>query len=136
MVTIREAESMSSSNHSSLDSTSYAEHIFVQSFANFCLHILMLRRYDPTTGAPSLSESAILEYARQLSEDIGYRTVGTREHALADQWMVNIAHKLKDLCDKTNKTLECEVWHQTGSGSHRWVYHFSPPRCNPNESVL
>lgn len=40
---------------------------------------------DPKTGLPQISETQILAYTRHLSEDIGYRTVGTSEHALADK---------------------------------------------------
>ncbi|EIW75315.1 hypothetical protein CONPUDRAFT_169679 [Coniophora puteana RWD-64-598 SS2] len=80
--------------------------------------------YHPTTNLPLISESAILGYAKYLSEDVGYRTPGTREHALADAWMVDKANELKAECDKLVKDqgrkLECEVWRQEGSGSHRF----------------
>jgi hypothetical protein len=76
-------------------------------------------------GRPQLSEATMLGYAKYLSEDIGYRTVGTPEHAAADAWMVQKAEELKAECDarvqKTGRKLECEVWHQRGSGSHRSV---------------
>ncbi|KAI0792197.1 hypothetical protein C8Q75DRAFT_754855 [Abortiporus biennis] len=80
---------------------------------------------NPVTLLPQLSETQILSYARQLSEDIGYRTVGTREHALGDEWMINEATVLKKQCDEIVKVspgrkLECEVWRQEGDGSHRF----------------
>jgi hypothetical protein len=81
---------------------------------------------NPETGLPQISEAQILEYARQLSEDIGYRTVGTAEHALADKWMVEKAYKVQSECERLvqldpGRKLECEVWHQRGSGSHRYA---------------
>jgi hypothetical protein len=83
-------------------------------------------RIDPETGLPQISETQILAYARHLSEDIGYRTVGTYEHALADGWMVDMAYEVQKECERlvgadTGRKLECEVWHQRGSGSHRCV---------------
>lgn len=81
-------------------------------------------RYDPSTNFPQLSEAAILSHAKYLSEDIGYRSVGTREHALGDAWMHKKAEELKNLCadvvaKEPGRKLECEVWRQVGSGSHR-----------------
>lgn len=78
------------------------------------------------TSLPQISEAQILSYARHLSEDIGYRTVGTREHALGDAWMLEKAYELQKQCEEVVKTnperkLECEVWRQEGSGSHRCV---------------
>jgi len=82
-------------------------------------------RTNPTTHLPQISESRILEYAKYLSEDIGYRTVGTREHALADTWMLRKAEAIKEECERIvredGRKLECEVWRQEGSGSHRYV---------------
>ncbi|EGN96948.1 hypothetical protein SERLA73DRAFT_57990 [Serpula lacrymans var. lacrymans S7.3] len=80
---------------------------------------------NPVTSLPQISEATILSYAKYLSEDIGYRTPGTYEHALADKWMVDKATELKDECDRIVKeyperNLECEVWRQQGSGSHRF----------------
>jgi hypothetical protein len=49
------------------------------------------------------------------------------EHALADKWMVDTAHEIQKECerlvrvDPRGRKLECEVWHQQGSGSHRCV---------------
>ncbi|KAI0297822.1 hypothetical protein B0F90DRAFT_1811013 [Multifurca ochricompacta] len=77
------------------------------------------------TGLPQISETQILAYVRHLSEDIGYRTVGTAEHALADKWMVDTAYEIQKECEQLvradpGRKLECEVWHQRGSGSHRF----------------
>jgi hypothetical protein len=70
-----------------------------------------------------------LAYAKYLSEDVGYRTVGTREHALADAWMLQQANDIKQECERlaeeTGRKLECEVWRQEGSGSHRYVWMIS-----------
>ncbi|KAG6901677.1 hypothetical protein C0995_009232 [Termitomyces sp. Mi166 len=79
---------------------------------------------DPVTNLPQISETRILGFAKYLSEDIGYRTVGTAEHALADTWMVQQAEAVKRNCDEvvaaTGRKLECEVWRQEGRGSHRF----------------
>ncbi|KZT10195.1 uncharacterized protein LAESUDRAFT_756379 [Laetiporus sulphureus 93-53] len=79
----------------------------------------------PTTGLPQLSEANVLAHAKYLSEDIGFRTVGTLEHALADEWMVQQAEAIREQCEDVvrahaERKLECEVWHQQGSGSHRF----------------
>ncbi|KAH7910240.1 hypothetical protein BJ138DRAFT_132560 [Hygrophoropsis aurantiaca] len=91
----------------------------------FTLPAPNIEQYDAVTTLPKISESTILGYAKYLSEDIGYRTPGTREHALADEWMTNKAHELKTECDRIvsraqGRKLECEVWRQQGNGSHRF----------------
>jgi hypothetical protein len=83
-------------------------------------------RINPATSLPQISEAQILSYAKYLSEDIGYRTVGTREHALGDAWMYEKAEELQKECEAIVKAvpdrkLECEIWRQQGSGSHRYV---------------
>ncbi|KAL1706111.1 hypothetical protein EV121DRAFT_202026 [Schizophyllum commune] len=81
-------------------------------------------RTNADTGLPQISEARILDVAKTLSEDIGYRIVGTEEHAQGDAWMVDQARAFKDECDalaqSQGRALECEVWHQTGDGSHRF----------------
>ncbi|KAJ3576559.1 hypothetical protein NP233_g353 [Leucocoprinus birnbaumii] len=79
---------------------------------------------DPSTQLPQISEANILGVAKYLSEEIGFRTVGTFEHALADTWMVQQAEAMQRECERiaaeSKRKLECEVWHQQGSGSHRF----------------
>lgn len=80
---------------------------------------------NPETGLPQISETQILSYVRHLSDDIGFRTVGTAEHAVADEWMVDTAHEVQRECRRLvqadpERKLECEVWHQRGSGAHRF----------------
>jgi len=82
------------------------------------LALFLLCRTDPVTGLPQISESKILGYAKHLSEDIGYRTVGTKEHAIGDAWLLKEAQLIAEKCPKS---LECEVWRQSGSGSHRYA---------------
>ena len=92
----------------------------------------MCHRVNPETKLPQLSEAQILGYAKHLSEDIGFRTVGTVEHALADKYTYDVALKLKAECDEvaraTGRKLECEVWRQQGSGSHRYVCQIAQVR--------
>ncbi|KAG8993048.1 hypothetical protein FRB94_011080 [Tulasnella sp. JGI-2019a] len=82
-------------------------------------------QYDILTGLPQISETSILHHARYLSENIGYRTVGTREHALGDKYVLDEANKIKDACEDIlrmapTRKLQCEVWRQEGSGTHRF----------------
>lgn len=63
----------------------------------------------------------MLDTAQTLSETFGYRTVGTREHALADAWMHTQVQELAAACPKH---LQCETWRQVGSGNHRYGRHF------------
>ncbi|TRM58647.1 hypothetical protein BD626DRAFT_559974 [Schizophyllum amplum] len=76
------------------------------------------------TGLPQISEARILDVAKTLSEDIGYRIVGTEEHARGDAWMYAQAQAFKAECEtivrSQGRALECEVWHQKGDGSHRF----------------
>ncbi|KAJ7304555.1 hypothetical protein DFH08DRAFT_903357 [Mycena albidolilacea] len=76
------------------------------------------------TNLPQISEARILGYAKYLSEEIGYRTVGTYEHAVADTWMVQQAEEAKRNCERvvkeTGRKLQCEVWRQQGSGKQRF----------------
>lgn len=81
-------------------------------------------------GRPQLSEAAMLDHAKVLSEDIGFRTVGTREHAMGDAWMLKKAEELQKLCEEMvtrepGRRLECEVSRQEGSGAHRCVINLS-----------
>ena len=95
------------------------------------------------TGLPQISETQILAYVRHLSEDIGYRTVGTSEHALADKWMIDKAYEVQRECEQLLRTapgrkLECEVWHQRGGGTHRCVPTFLTGfsfRVHPHDSA-
>ncbi|KAG8969548.1 hypothetical protein FRC03_001987 [Tulasnella sp. 419] len=85
--------------------------------------------YDPTTGLPQLSETAMLAHAQHLSETIGYRTVGTREHAMGDKYVLEQAELIQRQCEDVvlraanigkTRRLQCEVWRQEGSGTHRF----------------
>ncbi|KAM5532207.1 hypothetical protein V8D89_014107 [Ganoderma adspersum] len=81
--------------------------------------------FDPTTSLPQVSEAQILAHAKYLSEDIGYRTVGSAEHAAGDAWVLKQAETLRGECEELvrahpERKMQCEVWHQQGSGSHRF----------------
>ncbi|KAJ7202713.1 hypothetical protein B0H12DRAFT_1206341 [Mycena haematopus] len=95
--------------------------------AQYCSGALLTPpdRKNALTNLPQISEARILGYAKYLSENIGYRTVGTFEHALADTWMVEQAEEAKRNCERvvskeTGRKLQCEVWRQQGSGTHRF----------------
>ncbi|KAI0358143.1 hypothetical protein OH77DRAFT_1421438 [Trametes cingulata] len=93
--------------------------------AHYALPEPVVDLVDPATSLPQISEAQILAHAKYLSEDIGYRTVGTREHALGDAWMLQQAEAVRAECENIvrahpGRKLQCEVWHQQGSGSHRF----------------
>ncbi|KAG9099279.1 hypothetical protein FRC06_005442 [Ceratobasidium sp. 370] len=80
---------------------------------------------DPKTGLPQISEAQVLAHVRTLSEDIGFRTVGTKEHAEGDAWLLAQVENLREQCVQAvrgtpGRKLECEVWRQQGSGTHRF----------------
>ncbi|KAI5980796.1 hypothetical protein EDD15DRAFT_2186218 [Pisolithus albus] len=94
-------------------------------YHQFCDTDTPTHSYDPTTSLPHPSESTILFYAKYLSEDIGYRTPGTRQHAQADAWWYDKVQEIGELCRRAvekepGRKLECNVWRQQGSGSHRF----------------
>lgn len=96
--------------------------------------LIQTYRTNPITKLPQISEERILGIAKHLSEGIGYRIVGSYEHALADDWMVEAAQMVQRNCERivllTKKKLECEVWRQQGSGNHRcdYLHNFSSAR--------
>ncbi|WWC69875.1 uncharacterized protein I206_103818 [Kwoniella pini CBS 10737] len=74
-----------------------------------------LSPYD-SNGDPQPSEKLILSHIEAL-ENIGYRTVGTRESVLGEQYVVEQVINLLDICEKSD-VLNCEWWSQQGSGFH------------------
>jgi hypothetical protein len=81
-------------------------------------------------GQPQISEARILSHVAELTDPniIGYRTVGTRAHALGDAWAVEQVKALVSLCDTIKAQasaegrtvdLECEWDRQQGSGTHK-----------------
>ncbi|KAH7098555.1 hypothetical protein BKA62DRAFT_712707 [Auriculariales sp. MPI-PUGE-AT-0066] len=78
--------------------------------------ILDALQFDVASGLPQISEARILEVAKTL-ETIGYRSVGTREHALADAWALKQVEELAASCPPH---LQCETWRQVGDGTHRF----------------
>ncbi|KAH8104118.1 hypothetical protein BXZ70DRAFT_924624 [Cristinia sonorae] len=98
---------------------------FYALLAHYALPTPLVELVNPKTNLPQISETQVLAHAQYLSEDIGYRTVGTREHALGDAWMVKQAEAIQRQCEEVVKAhpgrkLLCEVWRQEGSGSHRF----------------
>lgn len=76
----------------------------------------LLTTHRDIKGRPQPSEQLILSHIQAL-EDIGYRTVGTEEAKLGEDYVINQVRSLEDRC-KSNGVLDCEVWVQTGSGFH------------------
>ncbi|KAG7087620.1 hypothetical protein E1B28_013568 [Marasmius oreades] len=79
---------------------------------------------DPETNLPQLSEARVLSIAKYLSEDIGFRTPGTLEHARGEQWffqqVLDAQKECQRVAESSGRKLECEVWLQRGNGSHRF----------------
>ncbi|KAG6333449.1 hypothetical protein ID866_5639 [Astraeus odoratus] len=69
-------------------------------YQQFLLPTPNLSPYDPVTKLAHPSEATILSYAKYLSEDIGYRTPGTREHAEADAWLYQKVQEIQELCQQ------------------------------------
>lgn len=78
------------------------------------------RRRTSPSGAPQFSEALARAHVQAL-EDIGYRIVGTPEHASGRDYVLAEARRLAALCAGV-AGLECEVELQRGNGSHRSVW--------------
>jgi len=93
-------------------------------------------RINPVTNLPQLSEERILNISRYLSEDIGFRTPGTFEHAQGEAWLYEQALLAQQECQRiakdSGRQLECEIWWQKGNGSHRCALKgtFIPAFCS------
>lgn len=83
-----------------------------------------------TTSSPAhFSELAALEHIRVLSDQIGYRIVGTRQHVEAEKWLESVVaqyqgwHHTVDRPDNVTGDprgdTQVEVWTQIGDGAHR-----------------
>lgn len=70
-------------------------------------------------GNPQPSEEIVLKHIQAL-EDIGYRTVGTEEAELGEQYVLAEVRKIEERCAR-NGVLNCEVWVQRGNGYHEYV---------------
>lgn len=86
--------------------------------ANASLASRFFRSYNYELSTPQFSEHKALEHIQAL-EDVGYRIVGTKEHAAGLEYVLRVADELIEKC-LAFPELECEVWHQQGSGSHRF----------------
>lgn len=84
------------------------------------------------------SELKALEYISVLSEDIGYRIVGTREHVRAEKWLEGVVKQYEGWhttvlddgeAEDVNATrtngqgdTQVEVWTQIDDGAHRFDF--------------
>lgn len=92
------------------------------------IHILTSHQSELNLNRLNIAEAIVLEKARYLSETIGYRTVGTKEHAAGETWLLKELEVLKKHCEELvnnasishPRFLECEVVRQEGSGAHRY----------------
>lgn len=88
---------------------------------------------DSLEAQPHFSETKSLEYIRTLSEDIGYRIVGTQQHIDAERYVEALVKQYEgwhttrsadDLANRTNHQgdTQVEVWTQVGDGAHRFDF--------------
>jgi hypothetical protein len=91
---------------------------------------------------PQPAESNVLRHIAEL-ERIGYRTVGTQEAILGEEYVIDQVRELERMCkiggglpSPTGPVLDCEVWVQTGKGYHSCVFNRSIPAepCPSSES--
>ncbi|CAO1635451.1 unnamed protein product [Sympodiomycopsis kandeliae] len=70
------------------------------------------------------SEEGALQLIKKLSEDIGYRIVGTEHHVAAEDWLLAELKKYEgthNLGGEAGK-VQVEVWRQIGDGAHRFDF--------------
>ncbi|KAL7420634.1 hypothetical protein Q5752_004585 [Cryptotrichosporon argae] len=79
-------------------------------------HLPAPRPPTDASGNPQPSEEVVLEHIGAL-ETIGFRTVGTHEAVLGEQYVAGQVGLIKERCD-AGGVLRCEVWVQRGSGYH------------------
>ncbi|UZJ56054.1 hypothetical protein CBS101457_005374 [Exobasidium rhododendri] len=89
---------------------------------------------ESLTSPAHFSEQAALEHISVLSDTIGYRIVGTKQHVEAEQWLESVVkqyegwHRTVEGSDAGNFTgsalgdTQVEVWTQIGDGSHRFDF--------------
>ncbi|KAG0198638.1 hypothetical protein BGX28_007945 [Mortierella sp. GBA30] len=98
---------------------------------------------DPTTGQIQFSEGNVRTIVRHLSEDIGYRVVGTEQELETKQYVIKELVKLKEeahIAGLRRATKESQdilpnfdMWVQVGDGSHRLS---CGPECDQNSVLL
>ncbi|CAO3571190.1 unnamed protein product [Mortierella alpina] len=85
---------------------------------------------NPITGQVQFSEANVRVIVRHLSEDIGYRVVGTEQELETKQYLIKELTKLKDDAHiaglrrpATDDALpNFDMWVQVGDGSHRFDF--------------
>ena len=103
--------------------------------SQLCKILFMCKQtLDTTTMCVNLNKELVTEYQKLYIRRTANKLlktgfilddlIGYREHALGDAWMVKQAEDLGRQCEEVikaipNRKLQCEVWRQEGSGSHR-----------------
>lgn len=101
-------------------------------WSHYCLPTPRTMRTATSSSPAHFSEVTALEHISVLSDKIGYRIVGTKQHVEAEQWLESILKQyegwhrtVEDSGNELNGTLDprgdtlVEVWTQIGDGSHR-----------------
>ena len=73
--------------------------------------------YRDASGRPQPSEEIVMRHIAAL-ERIGYRTVGTQEAKLGEEYVLEQAREIEKRC---TGVIHCEVFVQQGSGFHQCV---------------
>jgi hypothetical protein len=85
---------------------------------------------DPKTGLPQISENpdqAPRVHPASFRGHLDTAPLGPPNMPLRiNKWVIYTAHEIQKECERLvrvdpGRQLECEVWHQQGSGSHRYA---------------
>jgi hypothetical protein len=125
----------------SLVAATLAVYTFVAGLTLWSHYHLPAPRSITTTGLNEpahFSEVKALEHISVLSEEIGYRIVGTKEHVQAEKWLESIVKQYEgwhttvvgtsgedaEAVNRTNALgdTEVEIWTQIGNGAHRFDF--------------
>lgn len=94
---------------------------------------------DPLTGQKQFSEENVRRVVRHLSEDIGYRVVGTEQDQDTQVYLVNEIHELREQAEKESARRSSvaliegggvvpaafpkfEIWTQKDDGAHQFDF--------------
>ncbi|CAG8654019.1 10541_t:CDS:2, partial [Paraglomus occultum] len=93
--------------------------LFLAYFFHYTLPTPVNESYGPN-GEAVFSEKNAREVVRVLSEDIGYRIVGTREEKQSMDYLLELIEEYRQQSRANPNALEFDVDVQIGTGSHRF----------------
>lgn len=80
-----------------------------------------------TSGKPRFSEENVRQVIRKMTEDIGYRVVGTEQELDTKKYLISKLKGLKDAAELetlkgSTELPNFDMWVQVGDGSHRFDF--------------